>query len=260
MDLAGGGSGWSDLTKHSSGGGGVGGGRVGGVHQYYHCNSNSALRFRPIAPKPSPNGSTSSSVTFESKRTKRRYVRVKRAAGCKRKSKTSRSNDAPSADVIDTCQKEIVTLQLLPSEPVRASIASSLADRASWVTVECVTGVGTLAAIRTDDETKAALSGDACPAFISSGCDDVVVWVNDAFKRVVMAEEDEVAVAVRLEVDRVWLEGGAAFTCKVRWRYWKGGGMVVTTVMCDTWRVRSGGFAWRLDVCGALSLGLRASC
>ncbi|CAM8985111.1 unnamed protein product [Rhodiola kirilowii] len=260
MDISGG---WLNLSKHN-----------GGCN--YNINSTTTLRFRPIAPKPSLNGSASSSITFDEKRKKRRYLRaVNRTSRCKRKPKTTTASSSERAvlpteskirnDAVNTNEKQIVTLQLLPPEPVRTVSASNFADRSlakcaeSWVTVECVMGISTLSSLRTDDETKAALSRDTCPAFVSNGyTSNVVELVNDAFKSVVMDGMMTEKVAVWLEVlDGVVLfECGAAFSCRVKWRYKKGGGMVERTLLCDTWRMGSGGFAWRLDVFAALSLGM----
>ncbi|CAI9113069.1 OLC1v1013597C1 [Oldenlandia corymbosa var. corymbosa] len=100
------------------------------------------------------------------------------------------------------------------------------------------------------------LENDTCPGFISDGLDKVV-WVNNVYREMVAGKEDQEVL--------IWLvmKGGIfqnrlltqGFTCNVR---------VVTcgkekssrTLPCDVWRLEGGrGFAWRLDVKAALSLG-----
>lgn len=136
----------------------------------------------------------------------------------------------------------------------------------SWVTVESVTGTcigegegGGLGC--TDVEKVKNLETDTCPGFISDGyCR--VRWVNDAFKRMVESEEREVVVWLKVKDGAAAAIATAgcypyrAFTCGVRWQYTWRDEKCTKMVPCDVWRLDCGGFAWRLDVKAALSLGL----
>lgn len=157
----------------------------------------------------------------------------------------------------------------------------------SWVTVECVTdmcmdvrGLGC-----TDVERIKNLERDTCPGFVSDGLLSKVQWVNEAYRRMVVAE----TAASQLDHGGgrwpemvVWLISkaydnndnkknnrniivnyrsgfteGAGFTCRVRVQYMKNKKEKCWKIMpCDVWRLDCGGFAWRLDVNAALSLGL----
>ncbi|TXG54804.1 hypothetical protein EZV62_020060 [Acer yangbiense] len=122
-------------------------------------------------------------------------------------------------------------------------------------------------------EIMMKLERDTCPAFISDGLNRVQ-WVNGAYKRMVMvrllekqdqqssAAERAVTVLVSLVMKDNYklLKLPSSFTCKVRVEYrWQKemdySKMLV--VPCDVWRIMElvGGFAWRLDVQAALSLG-----
>lgn len=147
----------------------------------------------------------------------------------------------------------------------------------SWVTVECVTDIYSTCmdgrAILlgcTDVERMRNLEGDTCPGFISDGLNHVQ-WINWAYKKMVeMVTKEDRKERVQLydtvpEV-MVWLvikekllpfvDCASAFSCRVRlqnsWQKEKGS---QTVVPCDVWRMDCGGFAWRLDVDSALSLG-----
>ncbi|CAE6203454.1 unnamed protein product [Arabidopsis arenosa] len=151
---------------------------------------------------------------------------------------------------------------------------SSSLDRTvmeSWLTVECVsdtcTDLGEYHILeqlgRMDqgqERVMRMLEVDTCPWLVSDGSNRVC-WVNQAYRRMIGAPD--------VEVIRVWLvvamdlmeeiacmvELYGAVTCRVRVRYepstWR-----KMTVPCDVWRIRSGGFAWRLDVESALRLGM----
>ncbi|KAI9176614.1 hypothetical protein LWI28_005076 [Acer negundo] len=122
-------------------------------------------------------------------------------------------------------------------------------------------------------EIMMRLERDTCPAFISDGLNRIQ-WVNGAYKRMVMvrllemqdqqtsAAETAVTVLVSLLMKDNYklLTLPSSFTCKVRVEYrWQKeteySKMMV--VPCDVWRIMDlvGGFAWRLDVQAALSLG-----
>lgn len=135
----------------------------------------------------------------------------------------------------------------------------------TWVRVECITdtwvvGLDVYGGIGgcTDVEKMMNLERDTCPGFISDG-GDRVIWVNKAYREMVVGQEEgEEEVMVWLVMkeglqlpEKKW----PGFTCRVR---------VVTcakekssvTIPCDVWRLDSGqGFAWRLDTKAALSLG-----
>lgn len=126
-----------------------------------------------------------------------------------------------------------------------------------WVTVEYVRetcmdarGLGC-----TDMERLKNLEVDTCPGFVSDGLNRVV-WVNGAFRKMVRLEEEEEA-APEMEVRLLVRERLAyrALTCqvKVQYTWWKE--KYSQRVPCDAWRMDGGGFAWRLDVKAALSLG-----
>ncbi|PON95298.1 hypothetical protein TorRG33x02_088200 [Trema orientale] len=160
--------------------------------------------------------------------------------------------------------------------PPAAAAAAVVVE--SWVTVESVTdtcmdlrGLG-----RTDVERIKNLERDTCPGFVSDGCFSRVEWVNEAYKRMVVAEEakEEEEGRRRWPEMVVWLVAnnnnnyncqktelglmGPAFTCWVRVQYMRmNSNERCSKIMpCDVWRMDCGGFAWRLDVKAALSLGL----
>ena len=148
-----------------------------------------------------------------------------------------------------------------------AAAATATAVVESWVTVESVTsncmgegGGGLLGC--TDVERVKVLETDACPGFISDGyCR--VRWVNDAFKRMVVSGEregdpwPEVVVWLKVKENASWCcYSYPAFTCGVRLQYTWRNEKCKKMVPCDVWRLDSGGFAWRLDVKAALSLGI----
>lgn len=140
----------------------------------------------------------------------------------------------------------------------------------SCVIVECVTdtwvdGVGLG---ETDAERMTTLGRDTCPGFVS---DDLcrVTWTNGAYRR--MVEQGSVAADHEGDHDhrelRLYLVmkdesvikrlNYPAFSCRVRLvqNYTCGKERSSLTLPCDVWRMDGGGFAWRLDVKAALSLG-----
>ena len=130
----------------------------------------------------------------------------------------------------------------------------------SWVTVESVTGTcmgegqgGRLGC--TDIEKVENLGADTCPGFVSDG-NFRVRWVNDALKRMVASEEVVVWLEVKDNAAWCFCYFYPAFTCGVRLQYTWRNEKCTKMVPCDVWRLDSGGFAWRLDVKAALSLGL----
>ncbi|KAK8710286.1 hypothetical protein V6N13_145618 [Hibiscus sabdariffa] len=139
----------------------------------------------------------------------------------------------------------------------------------SWVTVESVTEscmeVRELGS--TDVERIKNLEADTCPGFISDGLHRVQ-WVNGAYKRMLMVEEEEGAndgepsspppeIMVRLVLKQELPRFRSAFSCKVRLQYMWQKEKLSRMLPCDVWKMEGGGcgFAWRLDVEAALSLG-----
>lgn len=134
----------------------------------------------------------------------------------------------------------------------------------SWVSVECVRGTCMKAAqgfgvTSTDEERLRSLEGDTCPGFVSDGWNRVL-WVNGAFRRMVMMTRQQ-----QLPEFTVWLVMNeelpythSTFTCQVKLKYAVGkkeNYYYSQMVPCDLWRMDGGGFAWRLDVKAALTLG-----
>ncbi|KAA8530127.1 hypothetical protein F0562_004836 [Nyssa sinensis] len=212
------------------------------------------LRFRPIAPKPVTGGSPpeNTNLCLTKTRAKRKYVRVAKNKRCNREKKLTETERK------DNLAKTIVTLQLLPENtkngidlqaggsrrnidstvPIWLNIQNCMnsdvteysgSDRTavmppkrvveSWVTVECVTetyvdggGMGS-----TDAERIKNLEVDTCPGFVS---DDMnrVQWVNQAYKRMMMGQQDDgespPEVLVRLVVKEELPIQFPAFACR----------------------------------------------
>lgn len=114
----------------------------------------------------------------------------------------------------------------------------------------------------TDVERVRSLELDTCPGFVTDKLNRVQ-WLNAAYVALVTGrcgreEEAEAAAAdVRVEVAKKeelpWWS--AAFTCQVRVEHTWRNVRYSKLVPCDVWRLGWGGFAWRLDVKAALSLG-----
>ena len=107
---------------------------------------------------------------------------------------------------------------------------------------------------------------DTCPWFISDGLNRVQ-WVNGAYKRMLMAGKgnDDGMLSPPPEI-MVWLvikqelpRFCTAFSCKVRLQHTWQKEKCSKMLPCDVWKMDDGdgggGFAWRLDVEAALSLG-----
>ncbi|KAI5664926.1 hypothetical protein M9H77_24249 [Catharanthus roseus] len=123
----------------------------------------------------------------------------------------------------------------------------------TWVRLECITdtwvdlnGLG-----RTDEEKLVNLERDTCPGFISDGLNRVQ-WTNKAY-RDMMGDGGGGVWLVMKEGVRLPLTS-RAFTCSVR-LVTCGKEKSSMTLPCDVWRMECGGFAWRLDIKAALSLG-----
>lgn len=248
------------------------------------------LRFRPIAPKPAvSSGSASADSTPDKPEVTGRIGRGKKRCGrdtgskrCNNRRKKSVSNDGALGSSV------VTTLPLLPEMPdcvkregknapvwlsfegvkedrtalsaVTVAVAVPQAVRmvASSVTVERVAeitwGEGEELGC-TDEERRRNLERDTCPGFISDG-GGKVTWTNEAYREMVGGTAGD-AVRVWLEMKETAEEWWPAFTSRVKVQYrsrW-GKDRSSLTAPCDAWRMDSGGFAWRLDVKAALSLG-----
>ncbi|KAK3183746.1 hypothetical protein Dsin_031032 [Dipteronia sinensis] len=175
----------------------------------------------------------------------------------------------------------MVGLGVTTSSDQTVAVLETLVAVETLVTVESVSTADTTTCNNNMDfrgigssgslEIMMKLERDTCPAFISDGLNRVQ-WVNGAYKRMVMerllekqdeqssAAETAVTVLVSLVMKDNYrlLKLPSSFTCKVRveyrWQKQKEKEMVV--MPCDVWRISEvGGFAWRLDVQAALSLG-----
>lgn len=139
----------------------------------------------------------------------------------------------------------------------------------TWVTMErvmssddnqtCKDGRGRLGI--EDVEIMMNLEKDKCPGFISDALNKVK-WVNGAYRKMVTVREEsegegertrvEVLLAMKEKLPWVF----SSLTCKVRVEYtWKDKYWKKMVMPCDVWRMECGGYAWRLDVEAALSLG-----
>lgn len=137
----------------------------------------------------------------------------------------------------------------------------------SCVIVECVTDTWTVDGQlgSTDEERRMSLEMDTCPGFVSDGLGRVT-WTNGAYREMMMmmGHHDHHDVAVWLVVKEESLReimartvSYTSFTCRVRLVQYDTCGKERSsiTLPCDVWRMDGGGFAWRLDVKAALSLG-----
>ncbi|PIM99684.1 hypothetical protein CDL12_27811 [Handroanthus impetiginosus] len=108
-----------------------------------------------------------------------------------------------------------------------------------------------------DAEKINNLEMDTCPGFVSDGSNKVV-WVNEAYRK--MMTEGEVAengLMVWLVVKEKFPHFSPAFACRLRViQQTKHGHKWNRIVSCDVWRMEFSGFAWKLDVNTALSLGI----
>ncbi|XP_050366718.1 uncharacterized protein LOC126785147 [Argentina anserina] len=156
----------------------------------------------------------------------------------------------------------------VPDPPV---VMEQMGGVESWVTVECVRGSCIKApsssqgfefpGVRVDEEIMMRLKKDECPGFISDGWNRVR-WLNGAFRTMVKMTRLQPLTVLLWMNEELPHTTNSAFTCQVRLKY-----TVVEDqkkdkryyysglVPCDLWRMNGGGFAWRLDVKAALTLG-----
>uniref|UniRef100_A0A803QL80 DUF7950 domain-containing protein n=1 Tax=Cannabis sativa TaxID=3483 RepID=A0A803QL80_CANSA len=210
---------------------------AGGAHDKSVMN-RIMLRFRPIAPKPSGSGSDGTGLGSDHNNNKK--------------------IDLNRSDLISNNNSSSYFVENHEDLPMwkRSDQSYGESDRSrgtnglvvhTWVTVECVTGTCMVDDNRdfgssysgTDMESvKRNLEKDTCPGFISDGSNSVL-WVNAAFKRMVVREEGE-----NNNNDGLLPEIRVVLNKYSR-----------VIVPCDLWRMDGGGFAWRLDVEAALTLG-----
>ncbi|KAK2661536.1 hypothetical protein Ddye_000110 [Dipteronia dyeriana] len=171
--------------------------------------------------------------------------------------------------VFDSCMVGLGVNQTVAVETLVTVESVSAADTSTCNNNMDFRGIGSSGRL----EIMMKLERDTCPAFISDGLNRVQ-WVNGAYRRMVMVrllEKQEVQssaaeTAVTLLVSLVMkdnyrlLKLPSSFTSKVRveyrWQNQKEKEKEIMVVPCDVWRIMEvGGFAWRLDVQAALSLG-----
>ncbi|VVB13507.1 unnamed protein product [Arabis nemorensis] len=252
------------------------------------------LRYRPIAPRPDSGGSSSpppaDSVSSKSRRGKRKYSKEKSSSsgsvgsnGNSKRCNRRRNEDPKNGSGVG----ERVTLSLLPETSERkeysppssharvlapapglsfrdngrhktATKSSDLITESvvtSLLTVECVTErcveEGEYELGCTDEERKMNLERDTCPGFISDGLGRVV-WTNASYRELVIGGEEKTSkMSVWLVMKERPLLTHRTFTCRIRLQYT----CRSITSPCDVWKMKDGGFAWRLDVNAALCLG-----
>ncbi|KAL3640057.1 hypothetical protein CASFOL_011965 [Castilleja foliolosa] len=251
------------------------------------------LRFRPIAPKPVDGGESASGAAEQERgkagawrRVKRKYVRVRGRQGKKKVEKKSSPSPPEICGVEDSTssEKASVTLQLLPE---RSESAQETLNNTDPCNVDDdgvrhqVTAETDRFAVRTDgrvvettiilervtdrfahdqiglgfsDEEKIyGLEKDTCPGFISDWTNNVI-WVNEAYRNMVAAEEGFLVwLVVKDELPQFY----PSFACRVRVIQRRGQGQNWNKIVpCDVWRMECARFAWKLDVNTALSLSL----
>ncbi|PIN09669.1 hypothetical protein CDL12_17739 [Handroanthus impetiginosus] len=226
-------------------------------------------------------------------------VRGRRSKQPVRRTTTDDKKVSPTQNSESSPEKEVVTLQLLPERSegddkscdnsvqniqnnlninrfnvdddvnfeLTAESGGGAVDLRSvrsvvetWIIVECVTERFTGVGLGFSDEEKIHhLEHDTCPGFISDGTNNVI-WVNEAYKKMVAGDEHvgaEKGFLVWLVVKEELPYFYPSFACRVRLIQHRGQGHKWNkTVACDVWRMEFAGFAWKLDVNTALSLSL----
>ncbi|XP_047967893.1 uncharacterized protein LOC125211960 [Salvia hispanica] len=251
------------------------------------------LRFRPIAPKPAGEDAGSAAPDpakrdLAGRRVKRKYVRIRKRR-CN-KSKVPEGGNPPSppersaVDDAPPPQKRAVTLQLLGDGSGGGESEMRWRDLdgggrrkadlsgygggsviATWIVVEGVTVTEKLTELGlgfSDEERIHNLERDTCPGFISDHTNNVI-WMNAAYKRMVAADDEAGAAEAEKKGVLVWLvvkedlpHFCPSFACRVRVTQQNGQGQKWNKIVpCDVWRMEFAGFAWKLDVNTALSLG-----
>ncbi|OWM71458.1 hypothetical protein CDL15_Pgr005645 [Punica granatum] len=229
------------------------------------------LRFRPIAPKPANGEPFSGSFSADGagaalsrRRVKRRYrVRVRSRKNNIRDGNTGRSDVAVvSGGTGSSAAGGTTTLQLLPGREEDQESAGGGSEgnycqqlygdpgEGGALTIGTGAGVGAPDRAAVESRVRVESVGDACMG--AAGEDGSLGSTGAEIVR--RLELDMCPAFVTDSLNRVrWLN--AAYVALVRvehtWRH----GRYSKVVPCDVWRLDWGGFAWRLDVKAALSLG-----
>ncbi|KAM0932166.1 hypothetical protein DsansV1_C49g0244281 [Dioscorea sansibarensis] len=253
------------------------------------------LRFRPIAPKPTVDGGAAAAPVVAPPKTgrKRRGNPTSTSVTAKDGGTGGRGRKVIKKE--DNLNFNLKTLALMPETPERKEEVKTTTAAAekkmvttyvpaawtvgmgvgtgttrevvvprpvrpagSWVTVECVTDTWSeVSGWGCEEEARRRAVMDTCPVFLS-GASDRVTWTNEAYRRMVVGEEEEEKEEVRVAlVTRGMVpQESVAFTCRVRVRYACRKGKGSLAAPCDVWRLGDGVLAWRLDVKAALSLSL----
>jgi hypothetical protein len=253
------------------------------------------LKYRPIAPKPAAMAPAAPATTDlksapSSGRLKRKVPPVATAPGTrpasKRGRKPKKANTTPAQQTEEREEKcssfssstttttsgdssSLVTLPLMPESPetkppplvipanetvTAVVVPTPVRPVGSWVTVEGLTDIW-----REEVPVLPNITSEEAPVLISDGWGRVT-WANAAYKNLVTGggeegEEVRVGLVTRGLVPSWGTCGG--FTCRLRVRYaCRKKGKVSLAAPCDIWRIDGGGYAWRLDIKAALSLGL----
>ncbi|KAF2305984.1 hypothetical protein GH714_009279 [Hevea brasiliensis] len=212
------------------------------------------LRFRPIAPKPATDGwkPENKNGLVTSVRTKRKYVRVKKTNEYYKRRKR-KSSDLERAGREDDSNEKLFTLQLLPEKTDLKKNSPLVKGSSSGVD-------------RTDRKDQVQEHTDPSVLFESRTQKQSRVGERSIQKDGVVRPENtdgpyssvEEIITVRLVMKEKILPYlyYPTFTCWVRLQYTWPKEKFSQMFPCDVWKMESGGFAWRLDVKAALSLGL----
>ncbi|KAK1295487.1 hypothetical protein QJS10_CPA16g00230 [Acorus calamus] len=243
------------------------------------------LRFRPIAPKPSPPPTSAAAASISSvSRPKRRPSAASSETpirrGRRRRSSPSeqtlpllKPTPPPPSSPDTPLDPRVMHLPIWFSTPAAIAARSEVVAPTpvrpigSWVTVESVSAAADacdgIGGACDAEAAKMVLEGDACPCFVSDRADRVT-WTNEAYREMVGGGEGEMRVALVTEGRVKAATSGGGFTCRVRVRYAAASATAAAagkervssvTAPCDVERLREGGLAWRLDVKAALCLG-----
>ncbi|KAL7135901.1 hypothetical protein ABFS83_11G129300 [Erythranthe nasuta] len=161
----------------------------------------------------------------------------------------------------DLCDADGVNYELMTTDSGGGAteLRSGGSVNETWVIVESVTDKFAGVGLGFSDKEKIySLERDTCPGFISDWTNNVI-WINDAYKKLVAAEEEEEekGFGVRLVVKEEIPYYYPSFACRVRVIQKRGKGQNWNKIVpCDVWRMEFSGFAWKLDVHTALGLGL----
>lgn len=248
------------------------------------------LRFRPIAPKPAANGEVPTAnggtdghgKAVAGGRGRRKSVKESSSSSRRCTNGKKRKSSSPDQTAKSGQDQKAVTLALLPEAPdlspteqvtekekppmwvnfgVGLDLTAAMPPPQQEVVVSFVIVEGITDTWADDIVARnmmRRLEEDTCPGFLSDGWNRVW-WTNEAYRRMVMGDtwgdhRMEVSVVMRERVPDTL----QAFTCRVRVQRSCDGKQIrgsSLTLPCDVWRIDGGGFAWRLDVDAALSLG-----